>query len=273
MSGFRAVDRLAWRNYSHVFAISEEVRRRILLGRLCQTEKVSIAYPGVDLSHARPTGVYDRYFLVAGRIMWTKNHDLAIRAFQSFRRMRPDLRDFRLVIAGFVDQKSRPYLEYLRQVGGDCQNIEFVESPSDARLNDLYQRAYAVLYTPFNEDWGLIPLEAMAFEKPVLAVDRGGPRETIANGDTGFLLPAEPDAFAKTMAMLADDPQMARRMGAAGRLSTRRFEWKEFCNTMDDQLERVSTVNAPRRSAADSRAIPRPDAQRLNSEAGCHPER
>jgi glycosyltransferase involved in cell wall biosynthesis len=273
MRGFRTVDRLACRHYSHIFAISEEVRRRILLGRLVEPEKVSIAYPGVDLSHARPSGVYNRYFLVAGRIMWTKNADLAIRAFQSFRQMRPDLHDFRLVIAGFVDQKSRPYIDYLRKLGGDCQNIEFVESPSDSRLNDLYQRAYAVLYTPFNEDWGLIPLEAMAFEKPILAVDRGGPRETIAHGETGFLLPPEPDAFAKTMELLADDPQMPRRMGVAGRLSTRRFEWKEFCNTIDDQLERVSAVNAPLCSLTDSRVTPRAEARRLNSETGCQPDR
>jgi len=244
MGLFRAIDRRAWAHYRHVFAISEEVRKRILRGGLCPPEKVTVAYPGIDLSQIVPGGGYERYFLVASRIMWTKNIELAIRSFQEFRRRRPDHAGFRLVIAGFVDAKSRPYIAHLREMAGAAAGIEFVESPSDARLFDLYRRAYAVLYTPFNEDWGLVPLEAMAFEKPILAVDRGGPRETVRHGETGFLLPGEPEAFSAAMEALADNPGLVSKMGAAGRVWARRFEWSEFCRVLDDKLERAVTVAA-----------------------------
>ena len=255
MGAFRLVDRWAWRNYAHVFAISSEVRRRILAGGLSATEKISVSYPGIDLSRFEPSRTYDRYFLVASRIMWTKNIELAIRAFQDLLRKRPDLAGFRLVIAGFVDAKSRPYVAHLRALAGEGGVIDFVESPPDSQLFDLYRRAYAVLYTPFNEDWGLVPLEAMAYEKPILAVDRGGPRETIRHGETGFLLPGEPEAFSSVMETLADNPDLVRRIGVAGRLSVRRFEWDEFCRELDDQLERTTIPESDRSQASPEQRV------------------
>jgi len=250
MRAFRTMDRWAWKRYAHVFAISSEVRKRILDGRLCAAGKISVAYPGIDLSHMEPSRTYDRYFLVASRIMWTKNIELAIRAYQDLLQRRPDLHDFRLVIAGFVDTKSRPYVTHLRELAGKGGGVEFVESPCDLRLFELYRRAYAVLYTPFNEDWGLVPLEAMAYEKPILAVDRGGPRETIRHGETGFLLPDEPKAFSSAMETVADNPDLVRTMGTAGRMSVRGFEWDEFCRVLDDQLEDGTTPEADRSHAA-----------------------
>jgi glycosyltransferase involved in cell wall biosynthesis len=242
-AAFRVVDRRAWKHYAHVFAISNEVKRRIVDGNLCPAEKVSMIYPGIDLSQLNPSGVYEKNFLLCSRIMWTKNIELGIDAFLDLQARRADLHDFTLTIAGFVDQKSRPYIARLRERAAGCPQVKFVESPSDQELFGLYQACYAVLYTPLNEDWGLVPLEGMALEKPVVAVKRGGPRETILDGETGFLVDPEPKAFSAAMETLADDPLRVRRMGKAGRNHVQRYEWTHFCTTLDEYLDRVAKAS------------------------------
>jgi glycosyltransferase involved in cell wall biosynthesis len=249
---FRVVDRRAWNHYSHVFAISGEVKRRILAGKLCDEQKITVIYPGIDLSRISPGAEYKKTFLIPGRIMWTKNHELGIDAFVDLMTRRPDLREFNLTIAGFVDEKSRPYIARLRDRASGLGQIQFVESPSDQDLFNLYRSCFAVIYTPLNEDWGLVPIEAMAFEKPVIAVNRGGPLETVRHGETGYLVNPDPKAFSAAMETLADNPELVRRMGEAGRQHVGRFEWKHFCGALDDYLDRVapvqSMVGAPNQS-------------------------
>jgi len=241
---FRAIDRLAWKRYDRVFAISQEVRKRIVAGGLRQDDNIRVIYPGIDLANLVPTGVREPNFLIPGRMMWTKNIELGIAAFLKMVKRRPDLRSYTLTIAGFVDQKSKPYLAKLRAMAAESDRIRFVESPSDETLFSLYRSCYAVLFTPFNEDWGLVPLEGMALEKPVIAVNRGGPRETILDGETGFLVEPNADSFSSMMERLADSPEMAAAMGVAGRRQAAKFQWDQFCESLDDCIDEVIGARA-----------------------------
>ena len=233
---FRVVDRFLWRHYDAVFAISSEVRERIVRGGLRRREDVELAHPGVTVSDFHPTGEYSRTFVIPGRIMWTKNIELGIAAFKRFL-SNPANAAFSLVIAGFVDVKSKPYIAKLRALAVGFPNIRFVERPSDEELFAICSSAYAILYTPFNEDWGLVPLEAMCLEKPVISVNRGGPTELMIDGETGFLVPAEPAAFASAMQTLADDPALVARMGVAGRARAAAFDWRQFAAKIDAYID------------------------------------
>jgi glycosyltransferase involved in cell wall biosynthesis len=235
---FRAVDRRVWSHYDHVVAISEEVKRRIVNGRLWNRE-IELLYPGVDTDRLTPTWEYRKDFLIPGRIMWTKNLELAIDAFRIFVKRRPDLYDFTLTMAGYVDKKSEPYLAALRQRAADLPQVRFIEAPNDAELRKLCQSAYAVPYTPFNEDWGLVPLESMAAGKPVIAVNRGGPLETIVHQKTGFLVEPRAEEFAKAMEQLADSPSLVRIMGKMARARAMDFTWSRFAAGLDASVERV----------------------------------
>lgn len=234
---FRRLDRVAWKSYRKVFCISEEAKRRALAGKLAAQSKPEILYVGLGLEPQAPSEDFDRFFLLPGRIMWTKNIELGIEAFRRFRSSRPEFSDFRLVIAGIVDQKSKPYLEKLKQLSVDDGNVEFRIFPSDDELAALYRRCYGVLFTSFNEDWGIVPLEAMAFGKPVIAVDQGGPRETVLHEINGFLEKPEPDAFAGRMGQLAADPSLAMGMGQQGRTHSKRFSWGTFTDRIDQTID------------------------------------
>ena len=235
--GFRIVDRICWRRYSHVVAISDTVRDRIVTGGLYPRDQIEILRPGIDGARIAPSPDFDPYFLVAGRIMWTKNVQLAIEAFAVARPNLPD--GFTLKIAGMVDAKSAPYFAELEARAREIGGIEFIIGPEDALMRDLYDRCTALLFTAFNEDWGLVPVEAMAAGKPVIAVDAGGPRESVLDGVTGYLEPDDPAAFARRMVSLAADSALARKLGAAAAERAHLFTWQAFVAGLDDAVDRM----------------------------------
>ncbi len=239
--GFRRVDAWLWRRYRHVVFNSAETLQRARAGGLVGGDRPSfeVLHPGVDLDACVPTWRYEPYFLVPGRIMWTKNVELAIDAFLRFSRSAPAHAAFKLVVAGRVDVKSQAYLASLRQRAGTGGRVEFAVSPSDAEMRDLYANCLAVLFPSFNEDWGLVPLEANAYGKPVVATNVGGPTESQRDGVTGMLASPRPEAFASAMRQLADDPSLARSIGGTARAHAARFDSKDFVRRLDDLAERL----------------------------------
>jgi alpha-1,3/alpha-1,6-mannosyltransferase len=81
-----------------------------------------------------------------------------------------------------------------------CDQVWFLPSFSDAQRAALLAKARAVVYTPQNEHFGIVPLEAMAAARPVIACNSGGPRESVKNGVTGFLVKPNARSFAHAMA-------------------------------------------------------------------------
>jgi glycosyltransferase involved in cell wall biosynthesis len=243
--GFRVVDRFCWRRYSRVIAISDTVRRRISAGGLRSADAIEVLHPGVDPARIRPSDRFEPFFVIAGRIMWTKNIEIGLEAFALAREALGS--DFRLVIAGMVDAKSQDYIARLAARARQIGRVEFLIGPTDEEMHRLYRDCTAVLFTPFNEDWGIVPLEAMAAGKPVIAVDRGGPRESVIHGETGFLEPEEPAAFARRMIEIGKNRDLARRLGRTGAERVRGLTWDAFVSRLDDAIEEMVAPGGGRR--------------------------
>jgi alpha-1,3/alpha-1,6-mannosyltransferase len=82
---------------------------------------------------------------------------------------------------------------------GPNVDVIFRVSISSAEREALLLNSCALLYTPENEHFGIVPLEAMRSGTPVIAVNSGGPVETILNGKTGFLCDQTPESFSDAM--------------------------------------------------------------------------
>ena len=130
-----------------------------------------VIYAPVDISMFNIQEGIGDYFLIVSRLNSYKNIDLAIKAFNSNK--------LKLKIVG--TGSHRKYLEEL--VSGD--NIEFLGKVMDKELIKLYGRCRALIF-PGEEDFGIIPLEAQASGRPVIAYGRGGSLETVVDGITGI---------------------------------------------------------------------------------------
>ena len=252
---FRTVDRRAWRNYRNVIAISEEVKTRIVAGRLFEASRMAVAYPGIDWEPTLANVKYEPFVLMAGRIMWTKNIELAIKAFLEADAPAP----WKLVIAGFVDKKSQVYLDALHQVANGSNRIDFILCPPDDVMTDLYRRTSFCLFTPLNEDWGIAPLEAMVHGKPVIAVNSGGPRESIVHGRSGYLLPPVVSDWSSAITELIRNPDMVQGLGRHAHADVKRFTWDRFIAQVDDSIEHwlvADRVAGIKRHVGSGNAIP-----------------
>lgn len=241
---FHTVDRRMFRRYRHVFANSLETAERLGRAGLALEGRVEVLYPGVDLDRFAPRpGPRRPTLLVAGRIMWQKNVELAIDALAVARERHGA--DLGMVVAGAVDAKSRPYLAELRRRAAGLP-VQFEVDPSDARLAELYGTVTALVFPALNEDWGIVPLEAMASGTPVLAVGSGGPAESVVDGVTGWLLPAAVDAFAARMAAIAGAPAAGLEpMRRAARERALLYGWDRFVARIDDAMEACATGTSP----------------------------
>lgn len=233
---FRFVDRRAWKHFASVICISRTTRDRVVTGGLRRGDDMLVAYPGVAASAIRGQGPMGDYFFLPGRIMWTKNIELAIDAHHRYRAEGGTLR---LVIAGMVDRKSKGYFAELHERAANIPTVTFETEVSDARMRELYEGCRAVLVSAFNEDYGLTPIEGMACGKPTVAVDRGGPRESVVDGVTGYLVEPEPEAFAAAMLRLDREEGLAGRLGAAGLDRVRMFTWERFVDAFDREIDRI----------------------------------
>lgn len=125
---------------------------------------------------------------------------------------------------------------------GDDVQVVFLLNFTTAQRTHLLTSAntLALLYTPANEHFGIVPIEAMACGLPVLAADSGGPTETIVDiaksqDGTGYLLPPHPEDWVKALASLINMPQDVReRVANAGRLRVRK---KFSLDTLGEELE------------------------------------
>ncbi len=242
-TAYRAVEKQSWKHFAAIACNSNETKKRVLAGGLAQGEKLCVIHPGVHVNEFKPSWHYGNYFLVPGRISKLKNLGLALESFKKFvAEGGRKAESFKLVIAGGVGEKDKAYLEKLLADAGGDKKIIFETDVSESRLYALYRGCYAVLFTALNEDWGIVPLEAMAFGKPVIAVNEGGPRESIEHRKTGLLVEATPAHFAAAMRQLVANFAFARKLGRAGRRGVREFDWDNFVKQMDGLVER----NCPR---------------------------
>jgi glycosyltransferase involved in cell wall biosynthesis len=163
-------------------------------------------------------GEYGNYVLSVGRIESVKRVDLIVRAMAFVDST------IRLIIAGEGTQREN--VERVAEEAGVLDRTSFLGSVGDDDLVTLYADALAVVYPPFDEDFGYVTLEAFLSRKPVITCgDSGGPNEFIVDGANGFSTEPTPEALAAAINMLASDKTRAARMGDAGFTSAAAVTW------------------------------------------------
>jgi len=139
---------------------SHHIRRKILD---YYNRESQVIYPPVELSHFRPGGVKENFYLAVGAFAPNKSVDLAVEAFNRLK--------LPLKIVGIGQDE-----EYCRSIAGE--SIEFLGALSSEKLLELYQQARALVF-PGEDDFGITALEAQSCNTPVIAFASGGAMETV----------------------------------------------------------------------------------------------
>jgi glycosyltransferase involved in cell wall biosynthesis len=231
----------------HIFTNSRNSQERITKYLRRSSE---VLHPGVEADKFTCKS-FDRYFLYPSRIAPEKELEYAIEAFKLFAARqnpkpgagKPESENWKLIITGALSKRPE-HISYLKKIRSMCgPDIEVKTNVGDWELRDMYARCRAVLYTPVNEDYGLVPLEAMASGKPCIARNEGGPRETVANGRDGYLVDSMWDMAAK-MELLAKDPEHCAQMGKEGRSKVERdYTWEVFLKRFGEKAEELAAGN------------------------------
>ena len=125
------------------------------------------------------------------------------------------------------------------------KNVSLLRSISDLEKSDLLRNSFCLLYTPINEHFGIVPIEAMYCGKPVIATNTGGPLETVSDNKTGFLVSPNADEFADKMKKLVSNSNLQQSLGKAARIRVINYfsfnAFEEKLNKVLDSL--VETIN------------------------------
>ncbi|MCR5029743.1 MAG: glycosyltransferase [Fibrobacter sp.] len=164
----RMWDFAAAQRVDHFIAISTEVQRRIkkYYGR----ESV-IIFPPVRCSKFQISPIDGDYYLVVSRLVYYKRFDLAVKACTALNK--------KLVVIG-----DGPELENLKKIAGPT--VQFLGRQPDDVLYKYMAECKALLF-PGEEDFGIVPVEAEACGRPVIAYGKGGALDTVIDGKTGVL--------------------------------------------------------------------------------------
>ncbi|MGC8680391.1 MAG: glycosyltransferase, partial [Candidatus Micrarchaeia archaeon] len=103
---------------------------------------------------------------------------------------------------------------------------------------DLYSKCTAFIFMGLDEDFGIVPLEAMASGKVVISIDEGGPKEYIKNGENG-LLASKLDEFAEDMNWIKNRPYHMEEIGKRAKQTSYNFTWFNFFTKMDKVLNNI----------------------------------
>lgn len=147
-------------NVTHFIANSGNVQQRI---KQAYNRDSIIIYPPVDCQRFDVCDSDENYYLIVSALVPYKRIDLAVKAFRNLNQ--------KLLIVG-----NGPELNSLKQAAS--QNISFVESAIDSEVTEYMEKCKALIF-PGEEDFGIVPLEAQACGKPVIAYGKGGALETV----------------------------------------------------------------------------------------------
>ena len=176
--------------------------------------------------HKQSTPFPEKYLLSINRFERKKNIELAIHTFSELiqKPQSSSSQPLSLILAGGYDSRVTENVEYTLELARLAKELSvqdrvfFLFSFSDDQKLYLLGECLCVLYTPSNEHFGIVPIETMFRSKPVIAVNSGGPTESVVNGTTGYLCDPDGKSFAKavTSIMEGGEPR-SQKMGQAGR--------------------------------------------------------
>lgn len=240
---FSALKRLVMHRSNAVSMVSQAMKEHaVALG--AEPEKISVISMGVDMTNTftpaeHPARCNDELLFV-GRLTAQKGLELLIRAMPRVVESHPGAT---LTIVGRGPHEKA--LQALSKALGLGQSVKFLGAIANEKLPERYRRATALVFPSITEEgFGLVCVEALACECPVIAADLPATREIVLDGETGLLFrTGNSDELTCKILALLDSPALRQSMGRAGRkFVSQRFDWQIVAHRYSDLLTRSISI-------------------------------
>lgn len=211
-------DKKAMENIVSFSSISKTVASRKEYFPLNQ--KVNVIYPPSTLDKFHSLN-YD-YFFIVSRLDNAKRIDIILKAYLKSKSEIP------LVIAG-----TGPLEEEFKELTKDDKRINFVGFLSDTELTKYYANAYSVIFVPYDEDYGLITIEAMMSNKPVITFnDSGGVLEFVENNKTGVVCKPNVNDLKRVFENISNNKDLILAMGKNAKEKVSDITWNNLIDNL-----------------------------------------
>ena len=260
----RWIEKHAYNTADGIIAVSKQMKTDVIEAYGVSSEKVTVIHNGIDPDFYKPT--FDNnllaeyninpnvpFVLFVGRITRQKGISQLISAAKYF------TTNCQIVLcAGAPDapEIAKETDTLIAELKSHRDGVILIsEMLSRDKIKVLYSHARVFACPSLYEPFGIINLEAMSCETPVVGSAVGGIPEIIAEGETGFLIalesisrtdfnPKHPEEFQKSFAakinLLLNDENLAKQMGKAGRARVlEKFSWKSIAKTTYNYYEQV----------------------------------
>ena len=210
-----------------------------LVRRGFHREDITVIENGVDLARCAPDPAGVRFpeptMLYLGRLKKYKGVDLILRALA---RLRDEGVPARLIIGGKGDHAES--LRRLRDELGLQDRVDMPGFVTEEEKLRLFRQCWVHVLTSPKEGWGISNLEAAACGTPTVASDSPGLRDSVVDGETGFLVPhGDVEALARRLRAVLEEEALRRRLGAGARAFAQRFTWDRAADDTEAHLQRV----------------------------------
>jgi D-inositol-3-phosphate glycosyltransferase len=247
--------RLAWeqklaQQADGIIAATTDERRQIISYYGAAPEKVRVIPCGVDLQLFAPRNKHlarkclnlsteQPIVLFAGRLDPFKGPDLLLRAASKMK-MPAQI----LLVGGNIAGEDQDLLK-LRALARElriAENVHFPGSQPQQELPWFYSASDVTVVPSYHETFGLTAVEALACGTPVVATRAGGLTTVVQHGQTGFLVPHTPEAFAEHIDAILLNPTLRSSMSMKSRDSVQLYSWHEVANNVHQLYEQLAGV-------------------------------
>lgn len=219
-------DRMALLESQRIFANSKNVAAR--LKKYNNIDSAPLYHPP-SMAGRYKTGEYGDYIVSVGRLDRLKRNELLIESLKYCDK------GIRAKIAG-KGPEMEPLQKLAKKLGVE-DRVDFLGFVPDDDLLDLYAGAFAVFFSPVDEDYGYITLEAFLSHKPVVTCkDSGGVLEFTENGVSGFVNEINPAEIGANINKLYADKKLCRDMGMEGFMRVKDISWDNVIDKLTETI-------------------------------------